>query len=217
MSFAFGVVLSLFTVGTATWAAAGHRLATLPGVARVLDYVDGGYNLPSERAVDELVAIAASRRENNLHDPDEIMPNGQTWAEYVESSQRVPDLISNAAIEAAPRYKAGLLAEDVLDNHEVPGDRHSIILPDPPVGGWRGWLRGGYNMPTEAEVTAAPPRTLLGAYRQAVPDGWIFADEDPVAYAKFVGILDAIRDRGLPFPSREQHDADAARNGWGAS
>ena len=99
MSFAFGIVLSLFVAGTATWAVAGHRLATLPGVARVLDYVDGGYNLPSERAVDELVAIAESRREHGLRDRDEVMPNGQTFAEYVESS-RVPALFSDAEIDA---------------------------------------------------------------------------------------------------------------------
>ena len=157
MSFAFGIVLSLFVAGTATWAVAGHRLATLPGVARVLDYVDGGYNLPSERAVDELVAIAESRREHGLRDRDEVMPNGQTFAEYVESS-RVPNLISEAAIEAAPRYKAGLLAEDVLDIRGFTDDGCPGVLPAiEPARGWRGWLRGGYSMPTEAEVTAAPP------------------------------------------------------------
>lgn len=215
MSFVFGIVLSLLTAGTATWAVAGHRLAALPGVARVLDYVDGGYNLPSERAVDELVAIAESRRAHGLHDRDEVMPNGQTFAEYVESS-RVPNLISEAAIEAAPRYKAGLLEEDVLDGHERPGDRHGVVLPVPPAGGWRGWLRGGYNMPTEAEITAAPPKTLRGAYRYPVPDGWVFADENDAA-------VELLRSRrmlgtigGVPFPSHEQHAADLARNGWGA-
>lgn len=210
MSIAFGVVLSLFTFGTATWAAAGHRLAAVPGVARVLDYLDGGYNLPTERAVDELVAVAESRREHGLHDRDEIMPNGQTWAEYVESSQRVPDLFSDAAIDAAPRYKAGLLEEDVLDGHERPGDRHSVILPVPPVGGWRGWLRGGYNMPTKAEVDAAPPKTLRGAYQYAVPDGWIFADENPDAYLVSAGILDRLG--SLPFPGRAHvpHDGQGS-------
>ena len=146
MSIAFGVVLSLLTFGTATWAVAGHRFAALPGVAKMLDYVDGGYNLPSERVVDELVAIAESRRAHGLHDRDEVMPNGQTFAEYVESS-RVPDFIPDAVINAAPRYKAGLLLEEVLP----------AIAP---VGGWRGWFRGGYNMSTEAEITAAPPKTL---------------------------------------------------------
>ena len=60
MSFAFGIVLSLFVAGT---------------------------------------AIAESRREHGLHDRDEVMPNGQTFAEYVESS-RVPALFSDAEIDA---------------------------------------------------------------------------------------------------------------------
>lgn len=190
MSIAFGVVLSLFTIGTATWAAAGHRLATVPSVARVLDYLDGGYNMPTERAVDELVAIAESRRAHGLRDRDEVMPNGQTFAEWIESS-RLPNAVSQAAINATAQNK----------------------VDDSPIDGWRGWLRGGYNMPTEAEVTAAPPKTLRGAYLRKIPDGWIFADENPDAYLRSVGILDSLG--GLPFPSREQHDADAARNGWG--
>lgn len=170
MSIAFGVVLSLFTIGTATWAAAGHRLATVPSVARVLDYLDGGYNMPTERAVDELVAIAESRRAHGLRDRDEVMPNGQTFAEYVESS-RVPNLISEAAIDAAPWY------------------RPDMFGTAPSVGGWRGWLRGGYNMPTEDEVTAAPPKTLRGSYRQPIPDGWVFRDEDPQAWNASAKIL----------------------------
>lgn len=209
MSIAFGVVLTLFTFGTATWAAAGHRLATVPGVARVLDYLDGGYNMPTERAVDELVAIAESRRANGLRDRDEVMPNGQTFAEWLESS-RLPDAVPESAIVAAPRYKAGLLEEDVLDGHERPGDRHGIIPPVPPVGGWRGWLRGGYSMPTEAEITAAPPKTLRGSYRQPIPDGWVFRDEDPQAWNASAKILS-----DSPWPP-EQGNANVTRDGWGA-
>lgn len=139
----------------------------------MLDYVDGGYNLPSERAVDELVAIAESRRAHGLHDRDEVMPNGQTLAEYVESS-RVPALFSDAAIDAP---------------------WHPSPSPVGPVDGWRGWLRGGYNMPTERELDAAPPMTKRGAYRRPIPDGWIFADECPADYQRSLEILSEV-----PFP-----------------
>ena len=193
MSFVFGIVLSLLTAGTATWAVAGHRLAALPGIARVLDYVDGGYNLPSERAVDELVAIAESRRAHVLGERLPVRHDLVSVVQPVESS-RVPALFSDVVIDAPWRPSSS---------------------PVGPVDGWRGWLRGGYNMPTEREIDVASPKTLRGAYRQAVPDGWIFADEDPAAYAKSV-VRDGICDRGLPFPSHAQREADAARNGWGA-
>ena len=48
MSITFGIFLLSFTAGTAAWATVGERIAKIPPVARALDYVNGGYAIPSD-------------------------------------------------------------------------------------------------------------------------------------------------------------------------
>ena len=51
MSITFGIFLLSFTASTAAWATVGERIAKIPTVARALDYVNGGYAIPSDAQV----------------------------------------------------------------------------------------------------------------------------------------------------------------------
>ncbi len=168
MSIIFGTVLLTFAAGTTTWAAIGDRIAAIPGVARVLAYVDGGYNIPSDDKVDELVDYAKRRKAAGVADRDDIMPGTRiTYLEHFES-MCMRDAVSEAEIDEAPA---------------------TTIATSTTMSGWRGWLAGGYAMPTDAQVDAAYPRTLRGLYRFPIERGWIFADEDPVAFRRSLEML----------------------------
>jgi len=168
MSIIFGTVLLTFAAGTTTWAAIGDRIAAIPGVARVLAYVDGGYNIPSDDKVDELVSYAKRRKAAGVADRDDIMPGTRvTYLEHFES-MCMRDAVSEAEIDEAPA---------------------TTIATSATTSGWRGWLAGGYAMPTDAQVDAAYPRTLRGLCRFPIERGWIFADEDPVAFRRSLEML----------------------------
>ena len=169
MSIIFGTVLLTFAAGTTAWATIGDRIAAIPGVARVLAYVDGGYNIPSDDKVDELVDYANRRRSVGIADRDDIMPGTRiTYLEHYESTC-TGDAVSDVEIDAAPST--------------------TVRVSEPHATGWRGWLAGGYAMPTAAEVDDAYPCTLRGAYRFPIERGWIFADEDPDAYQQSIAML----------------------------
>ncbi len=168
MSIIFGTVLLTFAAGTTAWATIGDRIAAIPGVARVLAYVDGGYNIPSDDKVDELVDYAKRRKAAGVADRDDIMPGTRiTYLEHFESTC-MRDAVSEAEIDEAPA---------------------TTIATSTTMSGWRGWLAGGYAMPTDAQVDAAYPRTLRGLYRFLIERGWIFADEDPVAFRRSLEML----------------------------
>lgn len=169
MSIIFGTILLTFAAGTTAWATIGDRIAAIPGVARVLAYVDGGYNIPSDDKVDALVAYANRRRSVGIADRDDIMPGTRiTYLEHFESAC-MSDAMSDVEIDA------------ITDATGRAPETHAT--------GWRGWLAGGYAMPTEAEIDNAYPRTLRGAYRFPIERGWIFADEDPDAYRRSAEML----------------------------
>ena len=169
MSIIFGTVLLTFAAGTTAWATIGDRIAAIPGVARVLAYVDGGYNIPSDDKVDELVDYAKRRKAAGVADRDDIMPGTRiTYLEHFES-MCMRDAVSEAQIDAPATSTA--------------------ITTSATASGWRGWLAGGYAMPTDAQVDAAYPRTLRGLYRFPIERGWIFADEDPVAFRRSLEML----------------------------
>ncbi len=185
MSIAAGVVLSITTAATVAWLAAGERLARVPLASRVLTWLDGGFNVPSEAAVDELVDHAARLRANGLDDPDDMTPEGMTLGEALAAAADEP-AVPWAAVDAASQYapmRLDMSEETTLWRLPLQG------RPIAPTGGVRGWFAGGYNVPSASEVDAAPPHTRRGAYRHAVPAGWIFADEAPEEYQRSAAIL----------------------------
>lgn len=135
----------------------------------MLAYVDGGYNIPGDDKVDALVAYANRRRSVGIADRDDIMPGTRiTYLEHFESAC-MSDAMSDAEIDAITNATGR--------------------TPETHATGWRGWLAGGYAMPTAAEVDDAYPCTLRGAYRFPIERGWIFADEDPDAYQQSIAML----------------------------
>lgn len=196
MSIIFGTVLLTFAAGTTAWATIGGRIATIPSVARVLAYVDGGYNIPSDDKVDELVDYAKRRKAAGVADRDDIMPGTRvTYLEYFESTC-MRDVVSEAEIDAASETTIAITAV---------------------ASGWHGWLAGGYAVPTDAQVDAAYPRTLRGLYRFPIERGWIFADEDPVAFRRSMEMLrqidvelESLDARG-PVPAPDKFDEARAQ------
>lgn len=171
--------------------------AKFPGAS----WFDGSRNMPTELEVDKLCDRAARRAAYGVEDPDWLdhysddpayLRDHLTVGEAA-AMRSMPDAVSEERVEAAPRYLPGTHDENILDGHEKSGDRHGVLPAREPLSGWRGWLAGGYNMPTEQEIENAPPRTLRGRHRGPIPDGWIFPDEDPTAYAESVRILDRAR------------------------
>lgn len=61
MSIAAGIVTSITTACTLVWCTVGDRIAAVPAVGRVIAYVDGGHNIPSDAQVDALMAEARRR------------------------------------------------------------------------------------------------------------------------------------------------------------
>lgn len=156
MSIAAGIVTSITTACTLVWCTVGDRIAAVPAVGRVIAYVDGGHNIPSDAQVDALMAEARRRTDHGVRDRDELVPGkfSQTYGESLAST-----LMRNCVSEDA--------IEDASDVVEV--SRRSA---------WREWLAGGYNMPkTHDEIDAFPPHTLRGAWRWPIPDGFKFGDE----------------------------------------
>lgn len=193
MSITFGIFLLSFTAGTAAWATVGERIAKIPTVARALDYVNGGYAIPSDAQVDKLELAAAQRREAGVADRDALMPGtNMTYGEHYEST-----LMRLAVSEDAIEYAS----------------KSSIYSTSFYPKGWRGWLAGGYNMPTAHEVDNAYPRTLRGAYRGHIDTEWIFRDENPQAYDRTLELL-YLAGRGIdgsPLPRPEQCDGSKVR------
>lgn len=192
MSITFGIFLLSFTAGTAAWATVGERIAKIPTVARAFDYVNGGYAIPSDAQVDKLELAAAQRREAGVADRDALMPGtNMTYGEHYESTLMRP-AVSEDAIEAVSKRPITEVAY---------------------LKGWRGWLAGGYNMPTVDEVDDAYPRTLRGAYRGQIETGWIFRDENPQAYDRTLELL-YLAGRGIdgaPVPRPERCDGSKVR------
>jgi len=193
MSIAYGIFYLSFIVGTAAWATVGERIAKIPPVARALDYVNGGYAIPSDAQVDKLELAAAQRREAGVADRDALMPGtNMTYGEHYESTLLRP-AVSEDAVETASKRPIGST---------------SLYLK-----GWRGYLTGGYNMPTVDEVDNAYPRTLRGAYRGHIDAGWIFRDENPQAYDRTLELL-YLAGRGVdgaPVPRPERCDGSKVR------
>ena len=103
MSIIFGTVLLTFAAGTTAWATIGDRIAAMPGVARVLAYIDGGYNIPSDDKVDELVDYAKRRKAAGVADRDDIMPGTRvTYLEHFESTC-MRDAVSEAEVHELGR------------------------------------------------------------------------------------------------------------------
>lgn len=90
---------------------------------------------------------------------------------YLDGGFRMPS-------DAAPRYKRELscVTEDVGN---PPGPAAFVFPADAPLTGWRGWLAGGYNMPTDRDIDAAQPYTLRGKFRGDIPRSHAFGDELP--------------------------------------
>lgn len=165
MSIIAGIVLTTVAIGTTTWATVGGRIAAIPSVARVVAWLGGGYNIPSDAKVGRLQAAAAQGTALGMPDPDSLLPpcsrnfDGRypmTWAEEMRQIM-TPHVVSEDDIDAAFGSAA-----------------------HPAETGWRAWLAGGYAMPTAAEIDAAPPYTKRGACRLEVPRDFVFSDEPPL-------------------------------------
>ena len=102
MNIAFGIILLMFSAGITAWAVASSRIAAVPIIARMMTWLDGGYNVPSDAAVDELMAMAARRKAAGVHDRDELMRGtNMSYREHYESTL-APLAVSEAAIDAVP-------------------------------------------------------------------------------------------------------------------
>lgn len=152
MSIAAGIVTSITALTTLVWCTVGDRIAAIPAVARIVAYVDGGFNLPTEEQVNELMEASRDRRDRGI-DHDQLVPGkfSQTFGESIASAH-MPACIREEAID------------DVVERAQFT---------------WaRGWMSGSMNMPTEAEIGAASPHTLRGRYAHIViPAGFTFGDE----------------------------------------
>ena len=171
MSIAVGIVTSITAACTLVWCTVGDRIAAVPAVGRVIAYVDGGFNVPTDEQVDTLMAEARRRTDHGVRDRDELVPGkfSQTHGESLESLL-MPSCISEDAIEDASLCLAneGLAADGSIVE----------VLPPNKRAAWREWLAGGYNMPkTHDEIDAFPPHTLRGSYRGSIPNGFKFGDE----------------------------------------
>ena len=179
MSIAAGIVFATTTLVTFTWATVGRQLAAVPAVAKAVAYFDGGFRMPSEAYVDELMRVHETERAFGLVHEDDEMPGmrGMTYGEVIKMDATKP-CVSEAAIDAAPRYQRELsCVTEVVGN--PPGPAAFVFPADAPLTGWRGWLAGGYNMPTDHDIDAAPPHTLRGAFRGDIPRSHAFSDELP--------------------------------------
>ena len=182
MSIAAGIVFATTTLVTFTWATLGRQLAVVPAVAKAVAYLDGGFRMPNDAYVDELMRVHETERAFGLAHEDDEMPGmrGMTYGEVIKMEATKP-CVSEAAIDAAPRYKRELscVTEDVGN---PPGPVDFEFPAHAPLSGWRGWFAGGYSMPkTHDEVDAFPPHTKRGLCRSAIPDGFVFDDEPPHA------------------------------------
>ena len=174
MSIAAGIVFATTTLVTFTWATLGRQLAVVPAVAKAVAYLDGGFRMPNDAYVDELMRVHETERAFGLAHEDDEMPGmrGMTYGEVIKMEATKP-CVSDAAIEAAPLCLAG-------EGRSADGTIVQVVKPH--HDGLLGWLRGGYNMPkTHDEVDAFPPHTQRGLCRWAIPDGFVFDDEPPHA------------------------------------
>lgn len=171
MSIAAGVVLLTTATATALWAGAGDRLAQVPAVARVVEYLDGGYNLPSESAVDRLEHERNLIRDRGGHDGDDLVsgPYAITFGEALDAAWS-PDLFTTKQIDDAPN---GDDAEMVRE-----------LLPPSIFARVREYLRGGYAMPSDKEIDDAPPHTVRGQCKADIAAHEYFCDESSSATRK---------------------------------
>lgn len=102
MDIAFGIILLMFSASVTAWAVTGDRIAAMPNVARAVAWLDGGYNIPSDLAVDELMAVAARRKAAGVRDRDELMRGtNMSYREHYEATL-APLAVSDARIDAVP-------------------------------------------------------------------------------------------------------------------
>lgn len=181
LNIAFGICLILLTLGVGLWASLGRRLATIPIVAFFVGLLDGNHNVPmlyfghdGEGSSRVLV-----RQRGHLVDLDSL-PLSTVEREpklggirgFFRGDFNLP---TEAEIIAAPRIKPGLVVEEVTRTHprldvlayfadlvgaeavsEAWGGHIAAslttVLPEVQETGVLAWLRGGYNIPTKAEV-----------------------------------------------------------------
>ena len=92
MSIAAGIVFATTTLVTFTWATLGRQLAAVPAVAKVAAYLDGGFRMPSEAYVDELMRVHETESAFGLVHEDDEMPGmrGLTYGEVIKMDATKP-------------------------------------------------------------------------------------------------------------------------------
>ncbi len=183
MNLHFGLSLILFAVGVFSWAILGSRLVSLPVVGSLVAFlaglVNGDHNTPQltvrySKGVAQPLVDGERLDLKPLELPEPEYKPGLI-ARLINGDHNLP---SDQAVIDAPRYKAGLLVEPMLDSFGKPISGY-YQHPQPPRGGLLGWLAGGYNIPSEAEVDALArwrEKHYTTACFKALRDAWATDD-----------------------------------------